>query len=173
MEFQQLIRFRRSIRGYKPEPVPEEVLHRILEAAIVAPTAANRQPFQLVVVTDAATRLRFREAYERDWFYSAPVILVGCGEVNKAWQRADGFNSVEVDVSIVMDHVILAAADEGLGTCWICNFDESKVREILGIPPDIRVIAMTPLGYPAADPRPFVRKPLSELVRREKWQPEA
>jgi nitroreductase len=169
MEFQKLIRHRRSIRGFKPDPVPEDVLQRILESAAAAPTAANRQPFQLIVVTDQKVRFQFRAAYDREWFYSAPMILIGCGETEKAWTRADGFNSVEVDVSIMMDHVILAAANEGMGSCWICNFDESKVREILGIPADIRVIAMTPLGYPSAEPRPFLRKPLAELVRRERW----
>ncbi len=169
MEFQQLIKLRRSIRGYKPQPVPEEVLARILEAARMAPTAANRQPFHIVLVTEADTRRRFREVYDREWFYTAPLIAVGCVEPAKAWQRADGFNAAEVDLAIVMDHLTLAATDEGLGSCWICNFDENRVKKILGIPAAVRVIAMTPLGYPAADPLPFQRKPLDELVRREKW----
>jgi len=169
MEFQELIRVRRSIRGYKPDPVPEEVLHRILEAGRLAPTAANRQPFQLIVVTDAATRSRLREVYDRDWFYTAPLILVGCVEPARAWQRADGFNAAEVDISIVMDHIVLAAADEGLGSCWICNFNEPRLKEILGIPANVRVLAMTPLGFPAAEPRAFQRRPLEDLVRREQW----
>jgi nitroreductase len=169
MEFQELIRHRRSIRGYKTDPVPEESLARILEAARIAPTAANRQPFQIILVTEAATRLQFKEAYDRDWFYSAPMILVGCVEPEKAWQRGDGFNAAEVDLSIVLDHIILAAANEGLGSCWICNFDEPRVKQILGIPSAVRVIALTPLGYPAAAPRPFERKPLDQLVRQERW----
>lgn len=169
MEFLELIRVRRSIRGYRPDPVPDETLGRILEAARLAPTAANRQPFQLIVVTDPSTRARFKEVYDREWFWTAPMILVGCVEPARAWQRSDGFNAAEVDLSIVMDHVILAAANEGLGSCWICNFDEAKTREILGIPPEVRVIAMTPLGFPAAEPRAFQRKPLHELVRRERW----
>ena len=169
MEFQQLIRRRRSIRGYKPDPVPQDALCRILEAGRIAPTAANRQAFQIVVITDASTRKRFKDVYDRDWFYTAPVILAGCVEPAKAWQRADGFNAAEVDITIVMDHIILAAADEGLGTCWICNFDESKAKQILGVPADVRVIALTPLGFPAAEPRPFERKALDTLVRREKW----
>ncbi len=169
MEFQELIRVRRSIRGYKEDSVPRDALGRILEAARLAPTAANRQPFQIIVVTDPTTRKRFKEIYDRDWFWTAPMILVGCVEPSKAWQRSDGFQAAEVDLSIVMDHIILAAADEGLGTCWVCNFDEVKTREILGIPADVRVIAMTPLGFPAAEPRPFQRKALSELIRYERW----
>jgi nitroreductase len=169
MEFQELIRARRSIRGYLPDPVPGDALGRILEAARLAPTAANRQPFQLIVVTDPSVRKCFKEVYDRDWFWTAPVILVGCVEPAKAWQRSDGFNAAEVDLSIVMDHVILAAANEGLGTCWICNFSETRTREILGIPAEVRVIALTPLGFPAAEPRTFQRKPLQELIRHERW----
>jgi nitroreductase len=169
VEFREVIRARRSIRGYKPDPVPCEALDRILEAARLAPTASNRQPFQLIVVTDPSTRQRFKEVYERDWFWTAPVIIVGCVDPAQAWQRFDGFNAAEVDLSIVMDHVILAATDEGLGTCWICHFHEDRLKEILGIPREVRVIAMTPLGFPAAEPRPFQRKALQELVRRERW----
>ncbi len=169
MDYQKLIRIRRSIRAYRPDPVPEDVLHRLLDAARVAPTAANRQPFQLIVVTEATTRARLKEVYDREWFWSAPLIIVGCVEEAKAWQRADGFNAAEVDLSIAMDHLILAATDEGLGTCWICHFDEERLKQILGIPDKVRVIALTPVGYPAAEPRPFQRKPLEELVRRERW----
>jgi nitroreductase len=169
MEFSELIHVRRSIRGYKPDPVPQEMLNRILEAARSAPTAANRQPFQIVIVTDPETRAGFKEAYDREWFWSAPAILVGCVDRAKAWQRSDGFNAAEVDLAIVFDHLILAAANEGLGSCWICHFNEPKVKELLGIPPNIQVVAMTPLGFPAAAPRPFMRKPLAELVRHEKW----
>jgi len=169
MDFQELIRVRRSVRGYKADPVAEDVLYRILGAGRVAPTAANLQPVQIIVVTDAAIRARMKEAYARDWFHTAPVILVGCAEPGKAWKRADGFNAVEIDLAIVMDHIILAAAEEGLGTCWVCNFDEPRAKEILGVPAEVRVLAMTPLGYPDAAPRPFARKRLEDLIRREHW----
>jgi len=169
MEFQELIRVRRSIRGYKSNPVPDDALSRVLEAARLAPTAANKQPFQIIVITDASIRARLKEVYDRDWFWTAPMVIVGCVEPRKAWQRADGFNAAEVDLSIVMDHLILAATAEGLGTCWICNFDEVKVKETLGIPSEVRVIAMTPLGFPCAEPRPFQRKSLDELIRHERW----
>jgi nitroreductase len=169
VDFEELIRKRRSIRGYKPDPVPGEVLERVLEAARLAPTAANRQPFQLIVVTEPETRKRLKEVYDRDWFWTAPMIIVGCVDPAKAWQRYDGFNAAEVDLSIVMDHVILAAANQGLGTCWICHFNEPRLKEILEIPPDIRVIAMTPMGYSAAEPAPQQRKAVHELIRHERW----
>ena len=169
MDFQELIRVRRSVRGYKPDQVSEDALQRILGAGRIAPTAANLQPFQLILVTDPETRARMKAVYARDWFASAPVILVGCAEPGKAWKRDDGWNSAEIDLAIVMDHIILAASEEGLGTCWVCNFDEPKAKEILGIPAEVRVLAMTPLGYPEGSPRPFARKRLADLVRKERW----
>jgi len=169
MNFQELIRIRRSIRSYKPTEVPEDVLHRVLDAGRVAPTACNCQPFQLVVVTDPEVRSKLKAAYRLDWFWQAPAIVAGCVEPAKAWVRNDGFNAAEVDIAIVMDHIILAATEEGLGTCWICAFDEPKAKEILGVPDGVRIVAMTPLGYPAAEPAPFVRKPLRELVRKNYW----
>jgi nitroreductase len=169
MDFQELIRARRSVRGYKPDAIDDDLLRRVLDAGRIAPTACNLQPFQLLVVTDAETRSRMQAVYARDWFYRAPVILVGCAEPRKAWTRSDGFNAAEIDLAIVMDHIILAATDAGLGTCWVCAFDEAKAKAILGVPPEVRIVAMTPLGYPAAPPRPFARKRLDDLVRRERW----
>ena len=169
MDFQELIRVRRSLRGYKSDPIGEDVLYRVLGAGRIAPTAANLQPFHLIVVTDADTRARMKTVYARDWFYTAPVIVVGCVEPAKAWQRADGFNAAELDMGIVMDHIILAATEEGLATCWVCNFDEAKIKEILGVPPEVRVLAMTPLGYPNAEPRPFARKRIEDLLHKERW----
>jgi nitroreductase len=169
MDFQELIRVRRSVRGYKSDPVSEDMLHRVLGAGRLAPTAANLQPIQMIVVTDPVTRERMKEVYNREWFYTAPVILVGCTEPERAWKRVDGWNAAEVDLAIVMDHIILAAVEEGLGTCWVCNFDEAKAKAILGVPADVRIVAMTPLGHPNAPPRPFTRKRIEDLVRREHW----
>lgn len=169
MDFQELIRVRRSIRGYKPEPLAPDVLHRVLGAGRIAPTAANLQPIHLILVTDADVRARMKAVYAREWFYTAPAIVVGCLETGKAWQRSDGFNAGELDVAIVMDHIILAAAEEGLGTCWVVAFDEAKAKEVLGVPPDVRVIAMTPLGYPNCEPRPFARKRIEDLLHKERW----
>ena len=169
MDFQELIRARRDLRGYKPDPIPEDVLRRILTAGQIAPTAAKLQPFHLIVVTEPEIRARMKAVYDRDWFYTAPVIVVGCVEPSHAWQRTDGFNAAEMDLAIVMDHLILAAVEEGLGTCWVCAFNEAKAKEVLGVPPDVRVLAMTPIGYPSAGPRPFVRLALEDLVRKERW----
>ncbi|MBN2003271.1 MAG: nitroreductase family protein [Anaerolineae bacterium] len=170
MEFSELIEKRYSVRAYKPDPVEEEKLQQVLEAACMAPTAANRQPFQLIVIHTAGREAELGRVYGRDWFTQAPVVICACGVPSQGWVRGnDGKNYTDVDVAIVMDHLILAAANAGLGTCWVGAFDPDAAREVLGLPGDVEPIAFTPLGYAADQPRSKKRKPLSELVRYERW----
>jgi nitroreductase len=149
--------------------VEQSVLQQVLEAARLAPTAANRQPFQLVVIHTSGRQDELRRIYGRDWFVQAPVVICACGLPKETWVRRDGKNYNDVDVAIVMDHLILAAASLGLGTCWIGAFDPAAAKEVLGLPDGVEPIAFTPLGYPADEPRPKVRKDMSELVRYERW----
>ena len=170
MNFQELIRKRYSVRAYKQDPVEEEKLARVLDAARLAPTAANRQPFRVVVVRTKGRENDLRRVYGRDWFTQAPLVLAVCALPAESWVRkADGWNAAEVDATIAMDHLILAAAEEGLGTCWIAAFDPSAAREILGLPADVVPIAFTPVGYPADSPAAKKRRPLADLVRHERW----
>jgi len=169
VEFSELIRARYSVRAYKPDAVEDDKLAQVLEAARLAPTAANRQPFQLIVIHTAGREDELRRIYGRDWFASAPLVICACGLPSQAWTRGDGKNFTDVDVAIVMDHLILAAADLGLGTCWIGAFDPAAAREVLGLPDDVEPIAFTPLGYPAGEPGKKKRRPLDDLVRYERW----
>jgi len=169
MEFSDLITERYSVRGYSDEPVSEDDLNYILEAARMAPTAANRQPFQLIVIHTEGREEELRRIYDKDWFVEAPLIIVACGLPSQAWVRHDKANFTNVDVSIVMDHLILAAADRGLGTCWIGAFDPEAAREILELPEEVEPVVMTPVGHPTTSPTKKKRKPLSELVRYERW----
>jgi nitroreductase len=169
MEFQELIRLRYSVRAYRPEPVSEEALGRILEAGRLAPTAANRQPFRIVVLHTAGRKDALGRVYRRQWFAQAPLVLCVCGVPDEAWVRQDGRSHLDIDAAIVMDHLILAAASVGLGTCWIGAFHPDEAREVLGLPDNVEPIAFTPLGYAADQPGPKKRKPLSELVRYERW----
>ena len=169
MEFSELIKKRYSVRSYKPDQVEEDKLRQVLEATRLAPTAANRQPFQLIVVHTAGKEAELRRIYDRSWFAQAPVVICACGLPSQSWVRRDGKNFCDVDVAIVMDHLILAAADLGLGTCWIGAFDAAATREVLGLPQGVEPIALTPLGYPADQPGTKNRKPLTELVRYEHW----
>ncbi len=165
MEFYEVINKRRSIRAYKKDPVEDSKLSRILNAARLAPTAANRQPYSLIVVKDEETKQKLKNAYSQEWFFTAPVIVCACALPDDAWKRNDGKGYVDVDVAIAMDHLILAASAEGLGTCWIAAFKPEVVREVLNIPDNMEPLVLTPLGYPETIPEPTFRKPLEEMVR--------
>ena len=169
MEFLELVRERYSVRAYQPTPVEEEKLNQVLEAARLAPTAANRQPFCLIVVATAGREEELRRIYARPWFTQAPLILCICTVPGEGWVRVDGKPYADVDAAIAMDHLILAAQALGLGTCWVADFDPAAAREVLGLPEGVEPVAYTPLGYPADRPRPKKRKPLAELVRYDRW----
>lgn len=169
MEFSELIRRRYSVRAYRATPVEEDKLQQVLEAARLAPTAANRQSWQLIVIHTAGREAELKRIYAREWFVQAPLVIAACGVPAGNWVRMDGRNYVDVDVAIIMDHLVLAATDLGLGTCWIGAFDPAAAREVLNLPADVEPIAFTPLGYPADQPRAKTRKPLTELVRYERW----
>ncbi len=169
MDFLELARRRYSVRSYKSDPVEEEKLSRILEAARLAPTAANRQPYQLIVIRTASREAELLRIYSKVWFQEAPIVICACGIPAKNWVRKDGKNYNDVDVAIVMDHLVMAATAEGLGTCWIAAFDPLAAKEVLGLPEGVEPIAFTPLGYAADQPPRKKRKPLSELVRYGKW----
>ena len=169
MGFSDLVRQRYSVRAYKPDPVADPDLEQILQDACLAPTAANRQAFQLIVIRTAGREEELKRIYGRDWFVQAPLVICACGLLEDNWVRRDGKNYSDVDVAIVMDHLILSAASLGLGTCWIGAFDPDAAREVLGLPEGVEPVAFTPLGYPADQPRPKTRKEVSELVRYERW----
>jgi nitroreductase len=167
MDFSELVKARYSVRKYANRPVEEDKLGAILEAARLAPTAANRQPFRLVAVEgETYIQAVAAAAGAYRWLASAPVILVACGMPEKAWKRGDGFSALETDVAIVMTHAILQAADLGLGTCWIADFSPQVVRDALSLDENVVPLALTPLGYPADQPSPKRRRPLPELVER-------
>jgi len=169
MDFQELIQHRYSVRAYKPDWVEEEKVQKVLRAAQLAPTAANRQPFQLIVIHTKGREKELRRIYDVDWFIQAPLVIGVVGLPDAAWKRCDKKSYTDVDAAIAMDHLILAAADLGLGTCWIGAFDPNAAREVLGLPDDVEPIAFTPLGYPADEPKAKKRKELKELVRYERW----
>ncbi len=169
MDFSDLSQQRYSVRAYRQDPVEDSRLQKVLDAARLAPTAANRQPFQLIVIHAAGRQEELKRLYHRDWFSQAPLVIGICAVPAVAWVRKDGKNYADVDATIAMDHLILAAADLGLGTCWVAAFDPAAAREILRLPDGVEPIAFTPLGYPADKPRLKDRKPLADLVRYEHW----
>ena len=170
MEYSELIAARYSVRSYHPDPVEDKKLQAVLDAAHLAPTAANRQPFQLVVMHTAGRKEEIGKIYRRPWFVEAPIVIGVCAISSQAWVReSDRFNARLIDAAIVADHLILAAANQGLGTCWIAAFNVNAAREVMQLPPEAEPVIFTPLGYPADQPGPKIRKPLNELVRYERW----
>jgi len=169
MQFEQLIRSRYSVRAYKGDPVPDQVLAKVLEAGRLAPTAANRQAFRILAIHTAGREQELKRIYRRDWFVRAPLVIGVCALTDSCWVRADGKSYGEVDAAIVMDHLILAAADQGLGSCWVGAFDARAAREVLGLPESAEPVAFTPLGYPGDRPGAKKRRPVDDLVCFESW----
>ncbi|MEM2028093.1 MAG: nitroreductase family protein [Candidatus Bathyarchaeia archaeon] len=160
MDVFEAIQKRRSVRAYEPTPIPREMLKKILEAARLAPSAGNIQPWHFIVVTDAEKRRRLAEAPFAGFLKEAPVVIVGCGN-----QRASP-KWFMVDVAIAMQNMVLAATAEGLGTCWVGSFNEDKVRDLLKIPSDYRVVALLALGYPRN--KLDIQGGMIHLIRRRK-----
>jgi nitroreductase len=172
MSILEIIRDRRSVRRYNGDPVPEETLARVLEAARLAPSAKNLQPWKFVVVRDRATKIGLAKAsFEQSFMSEADIVVAACGFPDKAYPRQGRYmNSWPIDLAIAFEHLILQAADEGLGTCWIGAFDETAVKTVLGVPEDVKVMAMTPLGWPAESPLPRGRKAMEEIVSYDRYR---
>ena len=180
MEFDDVIVSRKSIRAYKSQKIDDELINYVLNCARLAPSWANRQSWHFIVVKNKDIILRLsKTSLINRWLKDAPVIIVACGDPDRSGKN-NGIPYFIVDVSIAMEHLVLAAASKGLGTCWIAGFNEKKVKEILEIPENIRVIALTPLGYPLGKKKLFgemvkivirsnKRKNIDEIVHLEKW----
>ena len=170
MEYSDLIAARYSVRAYRPDPVEDHKLQAVLEAARLAPTAANRQPIHLVVMRTHGRQAEIAQIYRRPWFSQAPLLIAVCAISSQAWVReSDRFNARLIDAAIVTDHLILAATNLGLGTCWVAAFNVEAARTVLQLPPEAEPVIFTPLGYPADQPGPKIRKPLTDLVRYDHW----
>jgi nitroreductase len=170
LDILEVLKKRRSIRKYQTKPVEKDKVLKVLEAARLGPSAANRQPCQFIVVTDENARERLRSSYNEDWFVRAPVVIVGCVNPKESWRRKDREEYWKVDAAIAMQNLILAATELGLGTCWVARFDEKAAKKALDIPKEFKIVAMTPLGYPDEE-KDLVsdRKPLDALVHYDKW----
>jgi len=170
-QFSDLLRARYSCRSFANTPVDDEQIAAVLEAARLAPSACNRQPWTFVVVRDDNARREMLKA-SRPAFLEAPVVIVACGHHDEAWHRAaDNKDHTDIDLAIAVEHICLAATTLGLGTCWVCSFDTVATRQTLGIPDDVEPVALIPMGYPAGDnPVPMkIRKSIEQIIRWEKY----
>ena len=172
MEFFETVAARRSIRKYQDTPVPRETVDRILEAARLSPSWCNRQCHRYIVVSDPEKRSMLGELIDnpsKACYETAPYAIVLCADSTDS-----GFNSGKeyylVDCGISMEHVVLAATNEGLATCWVGAFAEYPVRNLLGIPQDVKIVAITPLGYADEDPEPRPRMPIEKMTFEGNWR---
>ncbi|MFV0290145.1 MAG: nitroreductase family protein [Mangrovibacterium sp.] len=172
MKVLSAIQNRYSERMYKSKRIKNEEMNLILEAARLAPSACNRQPWKFIVISDKDNLEKVYAAYPKAWFSSAPQVIVACGEYDEAWRKNsdEGKSSLDLDVAIAIDHMTIQAAELGVGTCWICAFDEELVKELLQLPDNVQAIALIPVGYPAsATINKKDRKDLKEIVFYEKY----
>lgn len=168
MTFLELCQARFSCRSYKSQPIESEKLDYIRECVRLAPSACNRQPWKFVLVDDREPEklAAIRATYPRDWFASAPAVIICCEDRVNCWTRQyDNHNHADVDIAIATEHLVLAAAEQGLGTCWVCNFDIQKLRSTVQLPEGYDPSALIPIGYAADDvtaPEKN-RKPMEEV----------
>jgi len=171
MEFTEVVKNRSSVRSFRLDPVPGEVLFRVLEAARVAPSANNFQPWKFIVVKDDERKKKIAElCMGQNFIAEAPVVIVACGLPTPS--RIGGYaSSMLVDVAIAIEHLVLAAENEGLGTCWIGAFDNQRLKRLLRIPEQVQVVAVIPMGYPLRG-RGWrtSRKRMEEIVSFEKYE---
>jgi nitroreductase len=177
VEFMDVIQARKSIRDYQEKEVEQEKLKEILEAARIAPSWANKQCTRYIVVTDKK-RIGDLANIFMGFVKQAPAVIVACANPKDSGSR-NGMDYYLVDVGISMQQLVLAATSLGLGTCWIGGFDEGKVKKALEIPQNIKVVALTPICYPAdlsmrsklvrSSSAADKRKPVEEIVHKEKW----
>ena len=171
MSVLDVIRDRRSIRRYKEDAIPEDVFGRVMEAARLAPSGKNFQPWKFIAVGDRKLKEELAAASRGQYFMArAPLVIVACGFPDQSYPRQGNYmKSWPIDVAIALQHLMLQAQEEGLGTCWIGAFEEKDVKRILGVPEDVKVLALTPLGYPDEAPRDRGRKSLEEILSRDRF----
>lgn len=165
MEFYEVLEKRYSVRGYKADPIPQESLDKIAEAISASPSACNKQPWSFRIVLNEELRAKICEIYSADWLKEAPAILVALGNTGDCWNRLEGTPITDIDMGIAMEHAVLAATAEGLGTCWICAYKVSEMNQALSIMEPWSVLAISPLGYPNAEKPERKRKPIDEVFK--------
>jgi nitroreductase len=174
MNFLELAKTRYAVRSFQTKKVEPEKLKMILEAGRVAPTGANNQPQKLIVVQESTGLEKIKKAGS---IYGAPLAIIVCGNKKSVWKRPfDGKNLIDIDTSIVTDHMMLQATELGLGTIWVCLFNPDVIRKEFDLPEYIEPINILGIGYASGNPASpdrhnILRRPLSEIVSYEKFQP--
>ncbi|MBR3477547.1 MAG: nitroreductase family protein [Bacteroidaceae bacterium] len=164
MRFLDLTKQRYSCRSYQERAVEKEKIEYVMECVRMSPSAVNRQPWRFRVVESDADRQRLCQCYNREWFATAPTYIMASVLHDEEWIRSDGKHHGNIDVAIAVEHLCLAAAEQGLGTCWVCNFDVELCSRLFDIPANEEVAVLIPIGYAADEPKEKVRKNIDAIV---------
>ncbi len=173
MDIPEAILKRRSVRAFAPKGLTEEEINTLIQAGIRAPSAGNMQPWAFVAVRDGGVKEQLVEASRGQAFIAtAAVVIVVCAEASRTQPRY-GDRGVDLyclqDTAAAVENIMLTAAHNGLGSCWIGAFDEDMASQALGLPLGVRPVAMIPVGYPGQDPPPRPRRPIAEVLHRDRW----
>jgi len=168
MNFKELSEIRSSVRSYTDEKVSEDDLAYILDCAQLAPSAVNFQPWRFMVVESEEGKEKIRKCYHREWFNEAPLYIICVADHSKSWHRADGKDHADIDIAIAAEHICLAAAERGLGSCWVCNFDRAMTVESFHLSENEEPCVLIPIGHYPSDytTSPKKRKDINEIVTR-------
>ena len=165
MDFLELVKRRYSCRNYQPTSIEKEKLDYIIECVRFAPSAVNKQPWVFRIISDKEEKEKLRQCYDREWFATAPTYIMASILHDEEWVRADGKHHGNIDIAIAVEHLCLAAAEQGLGTCWVCNFDVEKCTQLFRIPSNEEVAVLIPIGYAADEAKEKKRKSTTDILR--------
>ena len=156
---------RYSCRNYLPTNVEQEKLDYIMECVRFAPSAVNKQPWLFHIVSNEEDKVKLQQCYNRDWFKTAPKYIIASILHDEEWVRSDGKHHGNIDIAIAVEHLCLAATEQGLATCWVCNFDANLCKELFSLPENEKPAVIIPLGYAADEIKPKSRKAIDEIVK--------
>ena len=165
MNLLELTKKRYSCRNYQSKAVEQEKLDYVLECVRMAPSAVNRQPWRFRIISTEEGRQKLCQCYNREWITTAPTIIMASILHDEEWVRSDGKHHGDIDIAIAVEHLCLAAAEQGLGTCWVCNFDKERCHQLFHIDDPEEVAVLIPIGYAADEPKEKNRKPMNEICK--------
>ena len=165
MDFLEIVKRRYSCRNFQPTSIEKEKLDYIIECVRFAPSAVNKQPWVFRIISNKEEKEKLRQCYDREWFATAPTYIMASILHDEEWVRADGKHHGNIDIAIAVEHLCLAAAEQGLGTCWVCNFDVEKCTQLFRIPSNEEVAVLIPIGYAADEAKEKKRKSTTDILR--------
>ena len=166
MNLLTIISKRRSVREFTKDEIEQDKIDYIMECARLAPSAVNLQPWKFIIVKSDEKKELLHQCYHREWFVHAPLYIIALEDTTQSWKRSsDSKDHGEIDVTIAVEHIVLAAEEKGLGTCWVCNFKVDLCKELFNLPENLVPIAIIPIGYPAKEQEEVSnRKAMQEII---------